>query len=67
MSRGLRGHTTRAQNAVFRLENRIHDARSKGDWCEVGRLEKQLGVATMRYKSALAKEDVVDRRMQEMM
>ena len=66
MSRGQKGHTTRAQNALFRLENRIHDARSKGDWCEVGRLEKQLDVATMRYKSAMAKEDVVERRIRRM-
>ena len=67
MSRGLKGHITRAQNAVFKLENRIHDARSKGEWCEVSRLEKQLDVAMMRYRSAMAKEDIAERRMRRMM
>ncbi len=55
--------TTRAQNAVFKLEDRIHDARSKGEWCEVGRLEKLLDVAMLRYKGALAREDIAERRV----
>ena len=61
--RARKVRTTRAQNAVFKLEDRIRDARSKGEWCEVGRLEKQLDVAMMRYKSALAKEDISMRRV----
>lgn len=61
--RSRKVRTTRAQNAVFKLEDRIRDARSKGEWCEVGRLEKQLEIAMMRYKGALAREDIAERRV----
>ncbi len=61
--KGRRANTTKAYNAVVHLEEKISDARSKGLWVEVGRYEKQLEIAEMKYKAHLAREDIAERKV----
>ena len=67
MSRAARRQeVAKCFNAVCHLEERIHDARSKGDWLEVGRLEKKVALADKKYKTAMSREDIWERRNQRL-
>lgn len=61
-NKGSRCRLTKSMHAVCRIEDRMHDARSKGDWLTVERLEKELRIAQRRHTGLVAKNQTEEYR-----